>query len=152
MEKNIKILGKVLNTFSATKESSGSPRPLVFQLNLIKDYGIENDKFAGKKLEQTVMIVGIQSYEIAKDNGINLEFGSLGENILLDFDPHILEVGTKLIIENSIIEITQTCTVCNHLAVFNENLPLLLKGHRGLYCKIIKSGIVSKDMIVKIKG
>ena len=152
MEKNIKILGKVLNTFSATKESSGSPRPLVFQLNLIKDYGIENDKFAGKKLEQTVMIVGIQSYEIAKNNGINLEFGSLGENILLDFDPHILEVGTKLIIENSIIEITQTCTVCNHLAVFNENLPLLLKGHRGLYCKIIKSGIVSKDMIVKIKG
>lgn len=152
MEKDIKILGKVLNTFSATKESSGSPRPVVFQLNLIKDYGIENDKFAGKKLEQTVMIVGIQSYEIAKDNGINLEFGSLGENILLDFDPHILEVGTKLIIENSIIEITQTCTVCNHLAVFNENLPLLLKGHRGLYCKIIKSGIVSKDMIVKIKG
>ena len=151
MEK-IKTLGKVLNTFSATKESSGSPRPLVFQLNLIKDYGIENDKFAGKKLEQTVMIVGIQSYEIAKNNGINLEFGSLGENILLDFDPHILEVGTKLIIEDSIIEITQTCTVCNHLAVFNENLPLLLKGHRGLYCKIIKSGIVSKDMIVKIKG
>lgn len=152
MEKNIKILGKVLNTFSATKESSGSPRPLVSQLNLIKDYGIENDKFAGKKLEQTVMIVGVQSYEIAKNNGINLEFGSLGENILLDFDPHILEVGTKLIIENSIIEITQTCTVCNHLAVFDENLPLLLKGHRGLYCKIIKSGIVSKDMIVKIKG
>lgn len=152
MEKNIKILGKVLNTFSATKESSGSPRPLVFQLNLIKDYGIENDKFAGKKLEQTVMIVGVQSYEIAKNNGINLEFGSLGENILLDFDPHILEVGTKLIIENSIIEITQICTVCNHLAVFDENLPLLLKGHRGLYCKIIKSGIVSKDMIVKIKG
>lgn len=152
MEKNIKILGKVLNTFSATKESSGSPRPLVPQLNLIKDYGIENDKFAGKKLEQTVMIVGIQSYEIAKDNGINLEFGSLGENILLDFDPHLLEVGAKLIIEDSIIEITQICTVCNHLAVFNENLPLLLKGHRGLYCKIIKSGIVSKDMIVKIKG
>ena len=152
MEKDIKILGKVLNTFSATKESSGSPRPVVFQLNLIKDYGIENDKFAGKKLEQTVMIVGIQSYEIAKNNGINLEFGSLGENILLDFDPHILEVGAKLIIENSIIEITQICTVCNHLAVFNENLPLLLKGHRGLYCKIIKSGIVSKDMIVKIKG
>ncbi len=149
---NIKILGKVLNTFSATKESSGSPRPLVLQLNLIKDYGIENDKFAGKKLEQTVMIVGIQSYEIAKNNGINLEFGSLGENILLDFDPHILEIGTKLIIENSIIEITQTCTVCNHLAVFNENLPLLLKGHRGLYCKIIKSGMVSKNMIVKIKG
>ena len=145
-------IGKVIETFSATKESSGLPRPKVENLNLIKDFGIENDKFAGKKLDQTVMVVGLKSYEIAQENGIDLELGSLGENILLDFDPHILEVGTKLIIENSIIEITQTCTVCNHLAVFDENLPLLLKGHRGLYCKIIKSGIVSKDMIVKIKG
>ena len=152
MEKNIRIIGKVLNTFSATKESSGLPRPQVDRLNLIKDYGIENDKFAGKKLEQTVMIVGLKSYEMASENGTTLEFGCLGENVLLDFDPHSLEIGTNLIIGDSIIEITQVCTVCNHLAVFDENLPILLKGHRGVYCKIIKSGIVSKDMIVKIEG
>ena len=152
MQKGIKIIGKVLNTFSATKESSGLPRPMVENLNLIKNYGIENDKFAGKELEQTVMIVGTKSYEIASSNGINLEFGCLGENILLDFDPHDLEIGTNLIIGDSIIEITQICTVCNHLSVFNENLPILLKGHRGVYCKIIKSGNISKDMKVKIKG
>ncbi len=152
MGKSIKIIGQVLKTFSATKESSGLPRPQVENLNLIKDYGIENDKFAGKKLEQTVMIVGLKSYEIALQNGINLEFGCLGENILLDFDPHSLEIGTNLIIGDSIIEITQICTVCNHLAVFDENLPILLKGHRGVYCKIIKNGNISKDMIVKIEG
>jgi MOSC domain-containing protein YiiM len=152
MGKSIKIIGQVLKTFSATKESSGLPRPTVENLNLIKDYGIENDKFAGKKLDQTVMIVGLKSYEIASSNGINLEFGCLGENILLDFDPHSLEIGTNLIIGDSIIEITQVCTVCNHLAVFDENLPILLKGHRGVYCKIIKNGNISKDMIVKIEG
>lgn len=143
---------KVLETFSATKESNGLPRPKVELLNLIEGFGIQNDKFAGKKLEQTVMIVGVKSYEIAKEKGIKLEFGSLGENILLDFDPHNFEVGTNLIIGESIIEITQVCTVCNHLSVFDENLPTLLKAHRGLYCKIIKSGFVSKDMEVKIKG
>ena len=152
MQKNTKDLGKILKTFSATKESSGLPRPQVENLNLIKDYGIENDKFAGKKLDQTVMIVGLKSYEIASQNGINLELGCLGENILLDFDPHDLEIGTNLVIEDSIIEITQVCTVCNHLAVFDENLPILLKGHRGVYCKIIKSGNISKDMLVKIEG
>ena len=149
MEKNIRIIGKVLNTFSATKESSGLPRPHVDRLNLIKDYGIENDKFAGKKLDQTVMIVGVESYEIAKKNHIDLSFGCLGENILLDFDPHNFEVGTQFFIGVSIIEITQICTVCNHLNVFDEKLPQLLKSHRGLYCKIIKSGIIQKDMIVK---
>ncbi len=148
----MKKLGKVLEIFSATKESSGLPRPKVKELNLIENFGIENDKFAGKKLEQTVMIVGLKSYEIALEEGINLEFGSLGENILLDFDPHDLEVGTNLIIGDAIIEITQVCTVCNHLSVFGKNLPQLLKAHRGLYCKIIKSGFIFKDMEVKIKG
>lgn len=145
-------LGKVLETFSATKESSGLPRPKVKELNLIKDFGIENDKFARKKLDQTVMIVGLKSYEIAKEKGINLEFGCLGENILLDFDPHELEIGINLIFQDAIIQITQVCTVCSHLSVFDETLPLLLKGHRGVYCKIINSGLISKDTIVKIEG
>ena len=148
----MKNIGKVLEIFSATKESSGLPRPKVKELNLIENFGIENDKFAGKKLEQTVMIVGLKSYEMASEQNINLEFGSLGENILLDFDPHNLEVGTNLIIGETIIEITQVCTVCNHLSVFDKNLPQLLKAHRGLYCKIIKSGFIFKDMEVKIKG
>ena len=89
----MKILGEVLEVFSATKESSGLPRPKVESLNLIKDYGIEFDKFAEKNLDQTVMIVGLKSYELAKSFNIDLELGSLGENILLDFDPHDFEVG-----------------------------------------------------------
>ena len=142
-------LGKVLKTFSATNEPSGLPRPIVSKLNLIVDYGIENDKFAGKKLDQTVMIVGLKSYEIAKQNNIDLEIGCLGENILLDFDPHDFEVGKQLFIEETILEITQICTVCSHLSLFDNNLPTLLKGHRGLYCRIIKSGIIKENMIVK---
>ncbi len=144
-----KELGKIIETFSATKESSGLPRPKVDSLNLVEGFGIENDKFAGKKLDQTVMIIGVESYEIAKKVRIELIYGSLGENILLDFDPHILNVGTKLMIGESVIEITQICTVCSHLAVFGDNLPQLLKNHRGLYCKIIKSGIVNKNMKVE---
>ena len=142
-------LGKVLKTFSATNESSGLPRPIVSKLNLIADYGIENDKFAGKKLDQTVMIVGLKSYEIAKQNNIDLEIGCLGENILLDFDPHDFEVGKQFFIEETILEITQICTVCSHLSLFDNNLPTLLKGHRGLYCRIIKNGIIKENMIVK---
>ena len=146
----MKNIGKVLEIFSATLGSSGLPRPKVERLNLIENYGIEFDKFAGKKLDQTVMIVGLKSYEIAQENSIDLAFGSLGENILLDFDPHNFEVGTIFKIGDSLIEITQICTVCNHLNVFDENLPKLLKGHRGVYCRILKSGLVQKDMNVEV--
>lgn len=144
-----KILGKVLETFSATKDSSGLPRPKVEELNLIEGFGIEHDKFAGKKLDQTVMIVGLESYEIAKKHGVELVLGSLGENILVDFDPHDFEVGTNFKIGDSVIEITQVCTVCSHLAVFGEDLPQLLKSHRGLYCKIVQSGKINKNLVVE---
>ena len=145
----MKILGEVLEVFSATKESSGLPRPKVESLNLIKDYGIEFDKFAEKNLDQTVMIVGLKSYELAKSFNIDLELGSLGENILLDFDPHDFEVGKYFKIDEAIIQITQICTVCNHLSVFNKDLPKILKGHSGVYCKIIESGKILKNMKVK---
>ncbi len=143
------ILGKVLDTFSARTKESSMPRPKVESLNLIEDYGIEFDKFAGKNIDQTVMIVGINSYELAKSRDINIVYGTLGENILLDFDPHEYSEGTQFKIGEAIIEMTIVCSICKHLTVFSNQLPKLLKSHRGVYCKIIKSGIIEKDMIVE---
>lgn len=133
---------KIVQLFSAKEGISGLPRPIVEKLNLIVGYGIENDKFAGKNLNRSVMIIGINSYELAKRNGIDLEFGSFGENILLESDPHDLEIGDRLEIGDAIIEITGKCSLCNHLQCFGSELPKVVKDKRGLYCKIIKSGIV----------
>ncbi len=141
-------LGKVVETFSATKDSGGLPRPQVEKLVLIEGFGIENDKFAGDELHKAVMIIGLKSYEMAKEKGIDLLKGSYGENILLDFDPHTLNVGERLNIGDSLIEITEKCTLCNHLSVFGAKLPKLIKNHRGLYCKIIEGGKITKDLAV----
>ncbi len=147
----MKHIGKVINTYSADINSKGLPRPLVDFLELKEGYGIINDKFAGKELNKTVMIVGINSYELAKENEIQMEYGSLGENILLDFNPHDFEVGTIFCIGDSEFEITEKCTICNHLSVFGKKLPKLLRHCRGLYCKINKSGTITKNDDVYIK-
>lgn len=140
------ILGKVIGTYSAPKGFKGSVRPKVEKLNLIKDYGIENDKFAGKDFDRTVMIVGLKAYEIAKQNNIELEFGSLGENILMDFDPHSLNVGDIIQIDNVKLQLTEECTVCSHLGVHDKRLPKLVAKHRGVYCKILDDGIIKKGL------
>jgi MOSC domain-containing protein YiiM len=135
------ILGEVLGLFSAKEGESGLPRPKKETLFLRAGYGIEGDKFAGRKLNQSVMIVGTKAYNLAKSKGVLLEYGSLGENILFDFDPHEFAMGTKLKIgESAIIKITKNCTICKHLAIFDEKLPKILEFHRGVYCKIIESG------------
>ena len=141
---------KVLGTFSASISDKSKVRPKRDKLELIKDHGIKDDKFALKNLDQSVLIVPIDAYEITKKEGIELEFGSLGENILVDFNIMDLPINTKLKIGDAVVEITQKCTMCNHLAVFDKRVPRLVRNHRGVYCKIIESGIVKKGMSVEV--
>ncbi|KAB7886285.1 MOSC domain-containing protein [Poseidonibacter ostreae] len=147
----MKNIGKVIEVFSATKDSSGLPRPIVKYLDILKGHGIKNDKFAGKDEDKSVMVVGKKAYDISKENGINLEFGSFGENILFDFDPHDFKIGTVFKVGDVELEITQACTICNHLAVFGKELPFLVKHHRGLYCRVLNNGKIVKDIQVTTK-
>lgn len=143
-------IGKVLEIFSAKKGQSGLPRPKADTLNLISSYGIEFDKFAGIDEDKAVMVVGKYAYDLALENGITLKEGSLGENILLDFNPHDYKVGTIFQVGDSLLQITQACTICNHLSVFDKSLPLLIKNCRGLYCKVLEGAEVSKGSFVEV--
>ncbi len=150
MGNKTKVIGKVLNTFSARKGQSGMPRPKVDKLSLIYEFGIKDDKFAGEDEKKSVMIVGKHAYDLVKENEIDIEYGSLGENILLDFNPHDYNVGTKFQIGEAVIEITQACTICNHLTVFDDDLPIIVQDCRGLYCKIVKGGDILVNMPVEL--
>jgi len=144
-------LERVLKLFIAPLNTSGV-RDEQLSLTLKKDFGIEKDKFATKDLEKVVMIVGTKPYEMAEKNGIELPISALGENILLDFDPHTLEVGDRLKIGKAVIEITQSCTLCKHLTKYSPKLPKLILKHRGVYCKILKSGEINlNDEVILIE-
>ena len=72
------------------------------------------------------------------------EMKNLGDEV----SPDELKVGDFIKIDEVILEITQKCTICNHLSVFDKKLPKVVKDCRGLYCKIIKSGKIEKNMNV----
>jgi len=144
-------IGKVLSLHTAPVGTSGV-REEKDSITLKENYGIEGDKFANKELHKSVMIVGTKPYNMAKEKGIELPNCALGgENILLDFDPHSLLIATKLKIGEAIIEITEKCTLCNHLTKYDKSLPKLIIKHRGVYCKIVKDGIIRKgDSVILI--
>lgn len=147
----MKIIGNVKGIFSATVGTKGLPRPVAKKLEAVADYGIKGDKFAGKNLDKAVMIVGTRTYDIAKENDIDLLPGSFGENILLDFDPHDYPNGTIFTINTAKLKISEPCSLCNHLGVFDTRLPKLILHHRGLYCKVIKSGTIRNGDMVQIE-
>ncbi len=143
--------GRVLQLYIAPIGTSGVREACDF-IELKEGYGVVDDKFAGnaKKVDRSVMIVGTKPYAMAREAGIELPKTALGENILLDFDPHTLKIGTLLEIGDAILEITSACTLCSHLTQYHKDLPKLILKHRGIYCKVVKSGIIKKEDFVTV--
>uniref|UniRef100_A0A7V4EGC2 MOSC domain-containing protein n=1 Tax=Thermus tengchongensis TaxID=1214928 RepID=A0A7V4EGC2_9DEIN len=119
-------------------------------LELVAGFGAKGDRHAGKDPDRAVLVAGLPSYEKAKGVGIQLPFGALGENLLLDLDPHNLPPGTRLRIGEALLEFSYVCTVCSSLSQFDLRLPKLLYGGRGLYARVLEGGLVRVGDPVRI--
>jgi len=137
--------GTVKELYLSTKEGNKeNPKEIV-----VDEKGIYNDKYYAKNLNRSILISSNDSYILAKENGIDVPFGSLGENIFIDINPYNLTTGKKIYIGEVILEITQNCTICNSLAKVDEKLPEILKSDRGIFAKVINSGKIRKGDTVK---
>ena len=112
--------------------------------------GVLEDKFYAKNSNRLILITSTIAYTLAKRNGVDLQYGSLGENILIDQNIHTLAIGKQFKIGEIVLEVTQNCTLCNGLSILDPKLPEVLKNDRGLFAKAITSGIIKKDDIIII--
>jgi len=110
----------------------------------LDENGVLEDKFYAKNNSRLILITSIAAYTLAKESGVELEYGSLGENILIDKNINHLTVGNQFKIGEIILEITQNCTLCNGLAIINPKLPEILKNDRGVFAKTVTNGIIKK--------
>jgi MOSC domain-containing protein YiiM len=102
--------------------------------------GVIGDKFYKKDKNRSILLSSLQSYDLAKNNNIDIEYGLLGENILLDFDPKDLELGSIIKVGDIKLQIAQECTLCKHLSSIDNKLPKLLKKDRGMFVYALNSG------------
>lgn len=128
-------MAKVLQLFY-TLDNTEKTRVSTEKIDLDND-GVLADKFHGKNLQRSVLITSVQSYEIAKKESVEIDYGALGENILVDINPYHLVAGEQLSIGNVTLEITQNCTLCKGLSTVSPKLPKLLKDDRGIFAKVI---------------
>lgn len=135
------LVGKVLNLCISQR---GVENRIQKEQISIDEKGVCEDKFYSKNPQRSVLLASTHSYDMAKQNDIEIEHGKLGENILLDFNPYSYEVGKRLKIGETIIEISQACTLCKSLAKVDESLPELLKEDRGIFSKVITRGTIKK--------
>jgi len=146
---SVNIVGTVLQLFVSQKEI---PNRVEKDKIDIDEQGVIGDKFYCKDIQRSVLIASTKSYILAKEKGIKTSHGMLGENILMDYNPYDLPVGTKIEIGEVVLEISQHCTLCKSLTKVDNALPKLLKNDRGIFAKVIQSGTVSLKDKIKIKG
>jgi len=140
-------IGKVLKLYiSKSEKKTRNERERIF----VDESGVVDDKFYGRDTKRSILIATKDSYDMAKNVGIDTPYSSLGENILIDFNPYSLDVGTHMKIGDTILEITQHCTLCKSLTKVDPKLPKLLKDDRGIFAKVIKSGYIFIDDAIYI--
>ena len=132
-------VGKVLSLYVSIK---GSSVPVEKKELTLDEKGILEDKHYDTDPERSLLITSISSYDILTQHQIEADHGILGENLLIDYNPYKLNVGTKLKIGNIIVQISQNCTLCNHLSKVDKRIPKLLKKDRGIFGKVIQGGSI----------
>jgi len=132
-------VGKVISLYISVK---GSSAPLEKQALSLDEKGIIDDKHYDTDKERSVLITSLASYDILMQHEIETEHGILGENLLIDYDPYRLSPGTKLQIGNTILQISQNCTLCKHLSKIDKRIPKLLKNDRGVFGKVVQDGSI----------
>lgn len=116
----------------------------------LDEKGVLADKFYAKNTNRLILITSAAAYMLAKGSGVELEYGDLGENILIDQNINELAIGDQFKIGEILLEVTQNCTLCNGLSIIDPKLPEILKNDRGLFAKAVSSGIIKKDDIIII--
>jgi len=135
-------VGEVLAIFTSQKGNSQRIEEKVLELD---SEGILGDKFYAKDMQRSILLTSLDSYRLALKEGIEMPNGALGENVLIDYNPYALAVGSQIAIGEVVVEITQNCAICNHLSSIDKRLPTLLKDDRGVFVKVIKAGFIEKN-------
>lgn len=135
-----KKVGQILKLFiSAAQSSQRVEKPVI----VLDELGVIGDKFYNKDNARSILLTSTDSYDLIKNYDIDMPSGYLGENLLMDYNPYSLPIGTRLKIGDTILEISQNCTICNHLSVIDKRIPKLLKDDRGIFAKAIQGGEIS---------
>lgn len=134
-------IARILSLFITNHNADTLPKSSL----KMDEKGILEDKHYDREIDRSVLITSTKAYTMAKKEDISMEYGSLGENIVIDYNLHLLSPGDRLKMGETVLEIVQNCTLCNHLSKIDKKLPKLLCQDRGVFAKVIKGGILHQN-------
>ncbi len=124
-------------------EKKGTQKEDVRKVTLVKDSGIQGDAHAGPGHRQ-VSLLALESANIMKDKGLDIDAGDFGENIVtegLDLK-HIIQ-GTRLRVgKEALLKITQIGKECHDRCAIYYKAGDCIMPKEGIFGTVQAGGVV----------
>ncbi|TCU77441.1 cyclic pyranopterin phosphate synthase [Tissierella praeacuta] len=143
------VRGRVLSINISDKK--GVVKEPIKEGLFIENSGLENDAHSGNWHRQ-VSLLGIESFEKMENQGIEgLVPGVFAENITTEgIILYELPVGTKLIIGETIQEVTQIGKECHTGCAIAKKVGKCVMPKEGIFTKVLKGGLIKEGDIIEI--
>lgn len=117
----------------------------------LEDHGLEHDAHAGKWHRQ-VSLLGLESIEKMRKEGLeDLVPGIFAENITTEgVILYELPVGTKIVIGETIHEVTQIGKECHSGCEISRKVGKCVMPEEGIFTKVLKGGLIEKGDKIEI--
>ena len=134
-----------------TSEKKGTQKKEVLNINLIENFGLENDAHGGNWHRQ-VSLLCFESVENFKSKGAPVDFGSFAENLIISgLDFKKILPGTILQGDNFELEITQIGKECHSHCHIYQAMGDCIMPREGVFAIVKKGGKIEKGKEINIK-
>ena len=141
-------MGKI--TGICISEKRGVQKHLITEANIVCDWGIEGDAHGGKWHRQ-ISLLSQEKVDAFKAKGADIHPGSFGENLIVEgFDFSAMPVGTRFVIGDVVLEMTQIGKECHHGCQIFQKMGECIMPREGVFAKVLHGGKIKAgdEMIV----
>lgn len=133
-------MGKVMAV--CISERKGTPKTNIHEAKVIEDFGMEKDAHAGKWHRQ-VSLLSYEKIEEFRARGAEVEDGAFGENLIVSgIDFKALPIGTKLVCNDVVLELTQIGKQCHSGCAIYKVMGDCIMPREGVFTRVLHGGII----------
>ena len=131
-------MGKI--TGICISEKRGVQKHFIEEANIIADWGIEGDAHGGKWHRQ-ISLLSQEKVDAFKAKGADIHPGSFGENLIVEgFDFSAMPVGTRFVIGDVVLEMTQIGKECHNHCVIYKKMGDCIMPREGVFAEVVEGG------------
>jgi len=131
-------------------EQKGQRKKPVAEVLIRENHGIVGDAHAGDWHRQ-ISLLALESIKKMQDKGLDVTTGDFAENITTEgIDLPSLPIGTKLLIGETLCEVTQIGKECHTRCAIYQQAGDCVMPREGIFVKVLRGGTIRTNDRIEV--